>query len=292
MSDARIHDLGYRSYDGERAGLRWTMTSLGVHAIQRVLGLKRAARHKVLPVAVLLIAFVPALVYVGIAAIAPADLAEFVPEFGEYYGIIAVAIFLFASFVAPEALCTDRRTGMLALYLASPLNRTTYVISKVVAVATVLLAITMMPQIFLLLSYTLADIGPEGIDGFLEAFVRIIVAGVMVAAFYAALTAAISSLTPRRGIASASIVMTMLVPGIVASAILESTDVSNKVALMSLAGLPFRSAEYLLGEAATGAGERGLGSLSGALVLVVTLAVTAALSAFTWWRYQQIEVDR
>ena len=35
------------------------------------------------------------------------------------------------AFVAPEALCTDRRTGMLGLYLASPLTRDSYLVAKV-----------------------------------------------------------------------------------------------------------------------------------------------------------------
>jgi len=65
---AQIHDLGYREYDGPRAGVGHAMVSLGLHAVQRVLGLKRAARHKVLPAIVILVAFIPAMVFVGLAA--------------------------------------------------------------------------------------------------------------------------------------------------------------------------------------------------------------------------------
>ena len=35
----------------------------------------------------------------------------------------AYVVLVFTAFVAPEILCTDRRSGMLGLYLASPLRR-------------------------------------------------------------------------------------------------------------------------------------------------------------------------
>ena len=84
--------------------------------------------------------------------------------------------------------------------------------------------------------------------------------------------------------------MTMLVPSIVANAIVESTDVTDNVGLLAISGLPFRSAQYLLGE--TTLNDRGLDRVDGSLALLVTLAIIAALSAFTWWRYQQLEVGR
>lgn len=292
MSDARIHDLGYRAYDGPRAGLRGSMTSLGVHAIQRVLGLKRAARHKILPVVILIIAFAPALVYVGIATLLPEEFtSDAVPTFGEYYEVIVFAIFLFASFVAPEALCTDRRTGMMALYLASPLDRTTYVVSKVLAVTAVLLTITLFPQLFLLLAYTLTDIGPEGVSGFLEALGRILVSGVLVGVYYGALSSAISSITPRKGIASAAIVMAFLVPIFVTGALLDSTDIADEIGLVNIGFLPLRGALFILGENITSE-DRGLEQVDGALGLAVTVGAAAIYFAFAWWRYQHIEVDR
>ena len=289
---AQVHDLGYREYDGERAGVRHAMTSLGVHAGQRVLGLKRSARHKILPAITLVIAFIPAIVFVGMAAFLPSDLLEdeLLPTYAEYYGFILTSIFLFASFVAPEAICTDRRTGMLALYLASPLNRTTYVVSKMAAVAAVLLTITLLPEVFLLIAYAIEGAGPDGIDGFVETLARILLAGVVVALYFAALTSAISSFTPRRGIASAAIVIVLLVPSIVLGIMLESTDVADELDLLNLSALPFRAAQWLLdGEPDL---ERGIEQVSGPLATLVTIGAAVLFGLVTWWRYQKLEVER
>ncbi len=289
---AQIHDLGYREYDGTRAGVAWAMTSLGVHAIQRVLGLKRAARHKVLPVLVILMAFVPGLVFVGMAAFLPTQLLEedILPTYGEYYGFIVVVMWLFTSFVAPEAICTDRRTGMLALYLSSPLNRTTYIVSKIAAVTITMLSITLLPTLFLLIAYSIEGAGPDGVTNFAELIVRIGAAGMIIAIYFAAFSAMVSSLTPRKSIASAAIVISFLISGIISSALIDGADFDDRIALINVATLPIRSAMFVLGERPEGF--RGLAAVEGSLVLLVTAAVAVACAGATWWRYQTLEVER
>lgn len=185
MSDgARIHDLGFRTYDGERHGTSSAVWALAVHATQRVLGLKRQARHKVFPVIVIVIAFIPAVVLVGISAFIPAGTLTdgFRPSYGEYFGFTSMALVLFSAFVAPEALCTDRRTGMLSLYLASPLTRTTYVLAKLGAVCAVLAVLTMGPQLLMLVANTIEGTGPADPVEFASLLGRIVSTGVITAA--------------------------------------------------------------------------------------------------------------
>lgn len=291
MSQAQIHDLGYRPYEGERAGVRWAMLSLGWHAIQRVLGLKRAARHKVLPAITILLCFVPALVFVGMAAFLPSSILEddILPSYGEYYGFVGTIMWLFTSFVAPEAICTDRRTGMLSLYLASPLNRTTYVISKVAAVSTAMLAATLLPNLFLLLAYTIEGAGPDGIVDFGETLVRILAAGTLMAVYFGAYSSMISSFTPRRSMASAAIIITFLMAGIISGTLMEGADVGDHIDLINVAVLPLRAAVFLLGERPE-AGD-GLNSLDGGVVLLATIGVGTFASAVTWWRYQRVATE-
>ena len=56
---ARIYDVGYRSYDGPRRPPWWAVLTVALHAIQRVLGLRRSFRHKILPALAIVIAFLP-----------------------------------------------------------------------------------------------------------------------------------------------------------------------------------------------------------------------------------------
>ena len=135
---ATIGERGYRRYDGPRRGEGAAVISVWRHTIQRVLGLRRAARHKVLPFLTIIIAFLPAIAFIGVLALLPrtaddgSQSTDFVPTYSEYYGFVSAAILLFVVFVAPEALCPDRRSKSLSLYLASPLRRDTYLAAKLI----------------------------------------------------------------------------------------------------------------------------------------------------------------
>ena len=59
--DARLFDLGYRTYEGVRERPARAILTLAIFTLRRVLGLGRGARHKVLPAITLAIAFLPAL---------------------------------------------------------------------------------------------------------------------------------------------------------------------------------------------------------------------------------------
>ena len=207
MSDARILDSGYRRYDGPRLG-EWHATfALWKHTLRRILGLGRPARWKILPVLSIAIAYVPNIVFVGVTALVPNE--EFrdtvLPGYAFTYGFITAAILLFVIFVAPEALCPDRRSGILSLYLATPLTRTRYIAAKAAGVFTALLLVTFGPALLYLIGLSAQSAGPDGFGGFMSILGRIAAAGIILALFYTGFSIGVSSLTDRKAIAAAII---------------------------------------------------------------------------------------
>ncbi|HVM52178.1 MAG TPA: ABC transporter permease [Acidimicrobiales bacterium] len=286
---AHIYEQGYRAYDGERLGVRASVRSLAVHSILRGLGLRRTFWAKLLPIATVGIAYLPAAVFLGIAAIIPDEITgdlDAIPGYADYFGNITAAIVLFVAIVGPEVLCSDRRNGMLGMYLASPLTRETYLLAKVLAVLPVLLLVTLGPQLLLLIGRTLIDVGPETVADFALVLVRTLVAGLVVAAIYTAVSLAAASLTDRRAVASAGVILTLLVSSSVTSALVEGADFDRRLYLLNLAFLPFELVQRIYGELGS---EPTLATAS-LVAGVFTWVIGAA--AVVWWRYQQLTVAR
>jgi ABC-2 type transport system permease protein len=271
---ARIFDVGYRSYDGPRSAPAWALVTVWRHTVQRVLGLHRSFRHKVLPAIALLIAFVPALVFVGISAYLPAVrvLADILPSYGEYVSIITMALALFASLVAPEALCTDRRSGMVDLYLAGPLDVRRYLAAKWASVVAVMSVMTIGPQLFLVISYTIVDAGPSPAKAPLL-LLRILVSGAGVALFYTAVAMAVASLTTRRAVAAVATVLILLVPAIAVGVSIESGGGPDGLALLT-PGVATEFAWRVFGDV------RGPTDGDPPIAHVATWAVAAGLAAW------------
>ena len=287
MSEARILDQGYRPYDGPRLGVAAAVRSLAGHSALRALGLRRSFWAKLLPLASVGIAYVPALVFVGIAALVPEELlggTGVLPTYSDYYGFITAAIVLFVALVGPEVLCPDRRHGMLGLYLASPLTRDTYLLAKVLGVVPVLALVTLGPPLLLLVGLTFADAGPDGPGEFLVTLVRIAAGALVVSAPYTAISLAAASLTDRRPVASAGVILVLLVSS-VATAALVASGAGERLLLLNLLAVPFDLVQRIYGEA----GDIGLSTIE---LVLADLAWTLAAGALMRSRYQRLRVTR
>jgi ABC-2 type transport system ATP-binding protein len=212
MTDARIHDRGYRTFGGVRSGQLGQCDPSPGTPPERSSVSARKARHKVFPVLVLIIAFVPAVTFVGLAALIGDEIFDgaLTPEYWELPGQSIAAIIVFTGLVAPEALVRDRRDGMVSLYLSTPLTRATYILSKIVSVSGVMSIIVLAPSLLYLIGLTFASAGPDGLADWISVLVRILVSGLLASVVYALISMAASSITDRRAFASVAVVMVML----------------------------------------------------------------------------------
>ena len=223
----------------------------------------------------ILIAFLPALVsLVARRRARPGpDRGDGLITYGDYYFFIASAIALFAAFVAPEALCTDRRTGMLGLYLAGPLDRGRYLLAKAAAVVAVMLLMTLAPPLFLVSAYAVEGLGPSALRAPRPRAAhrrhRVVDRGALRRAWGSASRA---SRRGRRSRASRWCSL-VLVPGIVAEIAIESGGAPDELSLADLLSLPTELALRVFGEDPSEGAHRA--RLDGAVVVGVA-AWTAA----------------
>jgi ABC-2 type transport system permease protein len=287
--DARLYDLGYRSYDGPREGPARAILTLAEFTARRVLGIGRGARHKVLPAITLVIAYLPALFSVVYAVLVSDIAADELISYGDYMFFIGGALALFAALVAPEALCPDKRTGMLGLYLAGPLDRTRYLAAKWAGVLAAMLLITLGPLLFMLLAFVLAGLGPS-LSETPELLVRIFAAGIVTALLYTALSMAVSSFTSRRAAAAVGVVLLLFVPVNIVRPAIESGGAPNELDLVSSPFVAFELAYRIFGE--EGDEAEPVAELSTWLVAGGVWAAILAGALVCWLRYRRLEAFR
>lgn len=289
-TEAHIYDRGYRKYDGERTGVVGAIRTLVSHSAAHALGLRRSAKYKVIPVLIIVSAYLPAAVFIGIAALIPdTDLEEaFLPTYAGYYGYVIAAIYLLAGFITPELLAPDRRTGMLGVYLASPLNRATYLLGKGIAVVLLLLIVTFGPPLLMLIAFSLENSGPDGFIEWVKVFGQIFAGSAAMGVMFAAIGLAISASTDRIVVATATILAVMPASAIATDVLVNEADLPTYLRLANLPNLP-REVIYRIH------GERGLWGADANPTWTIYLAaaawVTVALS-FVWLRYRRLLVRR
>ena len=289
VDSARLYGLGYRRYEGLRRAPIWAVAALALFTGRRVLGLGRPARHKALPAITLIIAYLPALASVAVATLTENLLVGDLISYGEYTFFIGSAVALFAAFVAPEALCPDRRTGMLGLYLAGPLDRNRYLLAKGAAVLGAMLLITVGPLLFMLLAFVVAGFGPAAgeLPGLLG---RIVAVGGLTALLYTAVTLAVSSFTTRRAAAAVAIVLLVLIPPIVSASAIDSGGAPDELDLISFHAVVGDLSYRIFGEPWTDG--PAITNVSAWLVAAAYAAFVFGGAAICWLRYRRIEAFR
>ena len=303
---AQIIDRGYRSYNGPRTGLGGAVRSVVRYSVRHTLGLGRPARHKILPWLAVVIALLPAVVFVGLAVVLDDDLitADDLPDYYQYYGFITTALLFYCGIVVPDILVSDRRSGMLQMYLSTPLQRWSYLASKALALALTLAVLTVGPVLFLLVARTIEGSGPDGLIEWIKIFVRIIAAGAAISAAFTMASLAAASLTDRRLFATFGVVVLLWGSGFTTLALVEAADMGAQVYAFDLGGIAdeFKNRIYgVEGLDPFGAPESpeedgfrpgaGREQLSTLFVVAANFAWVALGSAVVWWRYRRLALS-
>ncbi len=276
---AEVFDLGYRGYEGERAG-RWARRdAIWRDGIRVSLGLGRGVGGKVAPWLLLALVLVPMVVLVVVAAVVgPAtDPNDFeLPSYGDYYDWAMVPLGLFAAAVAPLLICPDRRDGVLALYAARPITPLDYVASRWAAFLTVALAAAWLPEM-VLFAWNALDADSPG--SFLadnwDVVPRFLLAGGLIAVVLTTLALLVATFATRRAYATVAMLAVLFV-GSAVGGIAEndfSGGVANAVSLVSLPQSLTDAVHWIFGDEL----DR---PVSGAVSLAWLLGLTVVLAAW------------
>ena len=248
MSTAEIFDRGYRKFDGERAGLGQAVRSVSWHTIRSILGIGRKGRHKVFPIIISVIAFLPSVGFLALAVLI-GDLleGELQPEYWELFGLPIVAVVLFATLVAPEAIVRDRRDGMLRLYLSTPLTKPTYLAAKFIAVMSTMAIVVAGPVLLFLVGNTIQSLGPDGFGEWIEVLVKVVLSSLIIVLFMTSVSLAASSLTDRRAFASVAVLGVIIGVSIVVIIAVERIGVSRNLLVLDPFAVSLETAARIFG---------------------------------------------
>ncbi len=155
-----VYDLGYKPYEGQRLGRAGAIRAMLKDGLRRTFGIRRKARRKIYPWGLVVLAFLPAIVFVGLAF----ALSSFAPDaespFGghaQYISLVGTVIILFVASAAPNLLIPDREEGVLAVYSSRPMTAWDYIWGRVGALALVASAFFLLPNLLMYIGFASLD---------------------------------------------------------------------------------------------------------------------------------------
>ena len=288
-----IFDLGYHGYDGPRLGRRHAIATLFTQSLKWTFGIGRGGRAKIAPFALAALTLLPAVIGVGIQALAGPAAAKVNPVTPhQYLTVVQTFIAFFVTAQAPELLGRDQRHHVLTLYFSRALERTDYALAKYGALVSALALVLFVPQLILLLGIIFAsiDLG-TGLGEALPLVLPILLSTVVAAAFFSGIGLVIAAFIPRRAFSAGAIVATFLVlSGVVSVLVVQGQlrDPLRYVALLDPYALLDGLASTLFGvasrnETVTHSGMDPAIFAAGACVVAVATLIVLVL------RYRRIE---
>ena len=286
---ARILDRRYQRYTGPRKGQGHAVRRLTLHAFQRYLGLRRPGKYKIVPFLIGILCYLPTIAFIGFAALVPIT-ADAI-SYAQLYAIIATLVVLFIVTTGPGGLIADRNSKSLSLYLASPLDRNTYLIAHFVALVGTLALVTVGPALLYLIGSMFQGVGPDGIAGVAATAGKIVLAGGSIAVFYTGLTMAVASVSNRAAQAGVLLFLLLSIPDALVGAALLNSDAPDSLLLLAPGSLPEELVRRIFGSEGIPQGPISI-DLATPLIAVGTAAWALAAVVFVWYRYHRLDISR
>jgi ABC-2 type transport system permease protein len=226
-ASSNIYDLGYRHYEGGRIGRRGTLFTLYVHGLRSAFGLGRRPSSKIFPFGLAIIAFIPAIIQLGVGAIVSGTEHVDLFKHEDYFQYVRVILVLFCATVAPELMGRDQRSRTLSLYFSRAVSRFDYALAKFAALTSAMLVLTLGPQLVLFIGNGLAS---DDLAGYIsdnwDLSFSILGASLVLSMAIAALGLVIAAYLPRRAYSTATIVGTFILTLSVGHILIETANAS------------------------------------------------------------------
>ena len=244
MTAAKLYDVRYSRYSGSREP-RWrSVLALARSSTTRALGLRRTTGAKVWPFLLVAAAHLPVVAAIGVPLLfdAAPDPLDIMPPSQLLVFIVPVLV-AFAATTLPSLLTRDRRDRVLSLYFSTAVSPWEYLAGKALAAVALMSLVTVSPLLLLLVGSVVTSTTPmdalreDGVD-----LPLVLLGGLVVAVYFAALGLLAGSLTGKRIFAIGGLLAVLLVTPIVFNLV---GSLSGEPALVvgDLATTPLRAAE-------------------------------------------------
>ena len=191
---------------------------------------------------------------------------------------------------APDVVCPDRRQRVLPVIFARPLTGTDYVLAKLGAIASLVFAFSILPQVLLFVGQMLVSghalryLGDNA-----DILWKVPVAVAALAAYYAALSLALASLTARRVVAGASVFGVVIISSVVAHILQHAGALGGRGPLLNILPLPLVVRDLIFEGHVHETSPLAYVPGAGALGLVAYFLVLGLSVAVLLWRYRWAE---
>ncbi|GAA2653438.1 ABC transporter permease [Streptomyces vastus] len=285
----RIHNIGYRNYDGPRLGRAYARRSLYSQSLRGSYGLGRSVKSKVLPMLLFVVMCVPAAIMVAVAV---ATTAKDLPvDYTRYAIFLQAVIGLYVASQAPQSVSRDLRFKTVPLYFSRPIETADYVRAKYAALASAMFILTAAPLVVLYAGALLAKLDfTDQTKGFAQGLVSV----ALLSLLFAGIGLVISAVTPRRGFGIAAVIATLTISYGAVSTVQaiayeqNSTDAIAWLGLFSPITLIDGVQTAFLGASSSFPGEVGPSNGEGVVYLLVVLGLIAGCYGLLMRRYRKV----